>query len=149
MLALAVRKCIFTARQQSCWKVMFSIIFCLSVHSVWMSHATITHDALDLIVQGPGSKSHCIVSLLYRHPTSDIWLPKLETSLYSTPLVLTSVHWLLEHIDLWWSSGRYVADATPRVLTKTGTQPSHCIFSILVRVLPHGTARALAKKKPD
>ena len=44
---------IFIARQQSCGKIMFSVVsVCHSVHR-GVSHVTIAQDALELTIQGP------------------------------------------------------------------------------------------------
>ena len=78
------RICMFTARQWSCGKVMFS---CVSVCPQVGSHMTIIHDALDFSLQVPQpipphmepyphEKSYC--SPL--PPASDIWWLTLQTS---------------------------------------------------------------------
>ena len=44
----------FTIRQQTCGKAMFSVMsVCLSFQSAGRSRVTITHDALDLTVKDP------------------------------------------------------------------------------------------------
>ena len=101
-------------RSESChclptklWEGNFFSHVCLSVHRV--PHVTITHDALDLTVQG------LTPSVEVTSPSiSDIWWPWLETcsNLFtwgshcpgSTP-VLTSCGWLLKHVQ--WVSRWY------------------------------------------
>ena len=63
---------LITARQQSCGKVMFSVVaVCLQGGF----HVTIIHDALDTTVQGPPSPAP-----FHRDsPASDIWWLKLKT----------------------------------------------------------------------
>ena len=51
---------IITARQQSCGKVMFTVVsVCEQVWGMGGSHVTITHDVLDHTIQGPPSFGVC------------------------------------------------------------------------------------------
>ena len=100
---------IITARQRSCRKVMFSLVsVCLFTGG---PHMTITHDALDLTVQGPhlldirhGPPSSPALDPTPRHQTLDppslAW-PPLDMrcgTLWSQPLALPSA------CDIWWLS---------------------------------------------
>ena len=75
-------------------KVMFSQV---SVILLGGPHVTITHDALDLTVQGPSSRQ----SPSIQPPTSDIWWPRLE--------ICSNLFTRLPHCtgpptsaDIWW-----------------------------------------------
>ena len=93
---------IFTVRQRSCGKVIFSVVS--ASHSVQGHHVTIACDALDLTSShqmsapvGGSSCEHypwCIGPHCTGPPASDFWWPRLETCsnllTWGPPLVLTS-----------------------------------------------------------
>ena len=92
-----------TARQQSSGKVMFSVVsVCHSVcHSVHRgSNVTITHDALDLTVQGPQPHPQLVTSggHYWRH---------IETCSFEDPLPWSDIWlWLLKHTCMIGRSGQ-------------------------------------------
>ena len=79
---------IFNARQRSCGKVIFSVVSVGLFTDGEGPHVAITHDKLDLTVQGPPNMELHYTgnpwtwTLLYVDPrplASDIWWPRLET----------------------------------------------------------------------
>ena len=102
-----------TDRQRSCGKVMFLLVsVCLFMGREEVLNVTITHDTLDLTLQGP-SPRHQIWDYppVLSSSASDIWWPSLET--YSnffiwtpTPPPSTDIWWP-KHI--WLASGWYAS----------------------------------------
>ena len=95
---------VVTVRQRSCGKVMFSLASVC--HSVWWgwrgSHVIMTHDALDLTIQGP-LLYRALPLLLVTSGRQD-WRRVETCSLEeSSPPVVTSGGSLLKHVR--WESG--------------------------------------------
>ena len=87
---------IFTASQQSCGKVMFSVV---SVNGVGGSHVTITHDALNLTIRHPNPPrtgtplQTCSTWTSLYIPSPPYPLPKICSNLF-----------IMKHV--WLASGR-------------------------------------------
>ena len=88
---------VITARQQSCEKVMFSLLSCLSMRG---PHGTITHDALELTIEETPPlvpTPLCTVTLSSSHyPSPSLHLSPLSLGL-ATP-ICTGTSWL----HCWW-----------------------------------------------
>ena len=99
---------IITAHQQSCAKVMFSVLsVCQSVilSTGWGSHVTSTNDALDLSIEG----------FPHLWPQSPIPPPPLRhgTSLYRDPPPPPKYVQILVFLNVWWTHVLFMGPLIP------------------------------------